>query len=383
MRLVRTIAIGITLVFVALVTAAFALQRSSPGPRVHPVVAAPAIHPAIEERWRVPIDGHIVGLPATDQAGVVVTAGESQVLAVSREGTVDWRAALPGALADAPRLDGDAVFVAAARAVAAFARSDGRRLWSVATTASDDENRANRPAVVGDTVVVTTAEGLALGLDRSTGAERWRTVLPTAITSEPAAGATADGDPVVVVVGVGEWWGIDPMTGTTLWSGDLGVYGTSSPVVYPEGLDLVAAVASNEQMLAVDAHTGAPRWSSPAAQSELFQVPVIADNGNELLVADHWGRLRAYSPDDGHRTWAVKGADTAAEFGAPVWLSDQFVALPLDGHGPRLASPRGAFRLRPPADGWGVADLPGAGLVVTTAGDKGPNYVLLYSVRYH
>src|SRR5205814_1378519 len=98
-----------------------------------------------------------------------------------------------------------------------------------------------------------------------------------------------------------------------------------------------------------------------------------------LLVPDHWGRLTAYDPYDGRRRWSVKGGDTSAEFGEPVLLADRFVALPLDANGPRLASPAGAFRLRTPGTATGVAQLPGAGLVVTT-GDKATNYVLLYDV---
>jgi outer membrane protein assembly factor BamB len=383
MRLVRTVAVGAALLFVALFTAAFALKHNLPRPNAaRRVTAVAAIHPSVHERWRVLVNADMVGLPATDQAGVVATAGDSQVVAVSRDGKIDWTTAVEGVLANAPRIDGDLVFVAAERDVVALERSTGALRWSVQTTPTQEANRANRPVVAGDTVVVTTAEGIVFGLDRSTGAERWRITLPTESTAEPAAGQTAGGPPVVVVVGIAEWWGIDPTTGAALWSGDLGLYGTSSPVVYPEGLDLVAAVASDERMLAVDARTGAPRWSAPAEQSELFQVPVIANNGNELLVADHWGRLTAYSPDNGRQMWSVQGADTAAEFGEPVWLGERFVALPLDGLGPRLASPAGAARLRPPADGWGVAELPGGGLVVTTAGNAA-NYVVLYDVRYH
>jgi outer membrane protein assembly factor BamB len=377
LRYIRVLVVALLIVGTGLATAAFAFSRGSAPPNVR---ATAHIHPSVHERWRVALNASFIGLPTADQAGVVVTADESEVVAISRAGTTDWTTAVDGALANAPRLDGDRVFVAAKRVVAALDRSTGRVAWSVPTTVNQDDNRANRPVVAGDTVVVTTANGLTLGLDRATGAERWRVVLATASTAEPALGQTAQASPVVVVVGIAQWWGIDAATGTELWSGDIGLYGTSSPVVYPDGLDLVAAVASDERVFAVDARTGAPRWNARAAQSELFQVPVIADNGNELLVPDHWGRLAAYNPYDGRRLWSVRGDDTSAEFGEPVLLRDRFVALPLDAHGPRLASPAGSFRLRPPADGFGVTELPGGGLVVTTASQKPRNYVLLYDV---
>jgi outer membrane protein assembly factor BamB len=361
----------------ALATAAFAFSR---GAAPSSGAESARIHPRVKERWRVPIAADFVGLPASDQRGVLVTAGESEVVAISRDGKLEWTTAVEGALANAPRIDRDRVFVAGKRVVVALHRDTGQVAWSAPTTADKDDNRANRPVVAADTVVFTTANGLTVGVDRVTGAERWRMVLPTASTAEPAVAQTAAGAPVVVVVGIAQWWGLDPTTGAILWSGDLGVYGTSSPVVYPDGLDLVAAVASDEHVFAVDARTGAPRWDATADQSELFQVPVVADDGNELLVPDHWGRLTAYDPYDGRRLWSVRGRNTSAEFGQPVLVADRLVALPLDGHGPRLASPRGSFRLRPPVDGFGVGELPGGReLVVTTAG-KPTNYVLLYDV---
>jgi outer membrane protein assembly factor BamB len=264
--------------------------------------------------------------------------------------------------------------------VVAIRRVDGAVVWSVPTAAADGENRANRPVVVGDVVVATAADGLVLGLDRATGAERWRLSLPTATTAEPAAGGAAGADPVVVVVGIAQWRALEPATGATLWSADIGLFGTSSPVVYASGRAARAAVATNGQVIAVDARTGAPAWEAPGDQSELFQVPVVAANGTELLVPDHWGRLSAYDPHDGRRFWSVKGADTVAEFGEPVLVGDRLVALPLDAKGPRLGSPDGSVRIKPPADGHGVADLPLRGLVVTTWGGA-INYVLLYEVR--
>jgi outer membrane protein assembly factor BamB len=384
MRYLRYTGLSLCVVCAALASAAYAFQRSSPhaAPRPSARAIGDTIHPHVRELWRVPIAGRFIGLPATDQAGVVVTAGETQVVAISRDGAVDWTTAVDGAVANAPRIDRDRVFVAAKRVVVALARDSGEVLWSTATSATSDTNRANRPVVAGDTVVVSAADGLVFGLDRATGSERWRITLPTATTAEPAVGAVAGGPPVIVVVGVAEWWGIDPATGSILWSGDIGVFGTSSPVVYPDGLDLVAAVASDGHVLAVDARSGAARWDAAGEQAELFQVPVLGDHGNELLVPDHFGRIAAYDPHTGKRTWATKGDDTSAEFGEPVWLGERFVAVSLDARGPRLASPAGAYRLRPPVDGTGVADLPSGGLVVTTGG-KPTNYVLLYDVSYH
>ena len=326
------------------------------------------------ERWRTSLPVPVVGLPEADVNGIVVTAGESEVVALANDGRVQWTTAVAGALVNAPRLDADLVFVAAKRAVAALRRDSGAVAWAV-TSAADGapDDRANRPVVVGDAVVVTTASGRARGLDRSTGAARWTVDLPTAVTSEPAAG-----DGVVVVVGIAQWWALDPATGATLWSGDLGTFGTSSPAVFNDGERWLAAVASSGHLVAVDAHTGQPVWEAEAEQSEPFQVPV-ATLAHELLVPDHWGRMTAYDVHDGHALWRVHGADGVAEFGQPVEVGPRTVALPLDQGGPRIGSPGGSSTLRLPASGHGVVATTDGALVVTTWGGE-VNYLVAYDL---
>jgi outer membrane protein assembly factor BamB len=245
-------------------------------------------------------------------------------------------------------------------------------VWSFPTTAVEQaDERANEPVVVGDVVIATTESGAAYGLDRVTGAPRWSVVLSVATTAEPAA---ANG--VVVAVGVGQWWALNPASGALLWSGDIGTYGTSSPVVYADGQRAIAAVATGGRVLAVDAHTGAGIWEAEADQSEYFQVPTLSA-GHELLVPDHWGRLAAFDAHDGTPRWRVRGPDAIAEFGEPAVLGSRLVALSLDAGGPRIASPVGSRRLKGPAAGHGVAVSPTGWLVVTTW-DGPENYVVAY-----
>jgi outer membrane protein assembly factor BamB len=328
----------------------------------------------VSERWRTALPVGVVGLPVADEMGIVVTAGESEVVALTNTGTVSWTTAVAGALVNPPRLDGNLVLVAAKRAVVALWRDSGAVAWT-SPTALDGEpdNRANRPVVVGDVVVVTVASGAASGLDRTTGAPRWSVDLPTAITSEPASG----GD-VAVLVGIGAWWALDAATGAVLWSGDLGTFGTSSPVMYGDAGRMLAAVASDARVTAVDARTGEVQWTAVADQSELYQVP-LATPSHELLVPDHWGRMTAYNAHDGEVLWRVRGADGVAEFGTPVVLAARTVALSLDDAGPRIASPGGSTALPTPASGHGVTALADGGLVVTTWGAP-VNYVLAYDV---
>jgi outer membrane protein assembly factor BamB len=337
--------------------------------------AARAKLPTFRERWRLPIDAPFVGLPAVDADGVVATAGESQVIATDRDGKLRWSTALDGALANAPRLDRELVLVAGARVVAALRRDTGQVAWAFRTVAAGaEEDRANRPVVVGDTVVASTASGRVIGLDRVTGALRWDVFGLTASTAEPAAWAGG-----VVVVGVGEWRALDPASGATLWSGDLGVFGTSSPVVFADGDAVLAAVATDGKIVAVNAATGELAWETPAEQSELFQVPAL-DAESELIVPDHWGRLAAFDVHTGRRLWKVTGPDAVAEFGEPAVLGHRVVALALDDGGPRVASPTASASMPTPTDGHGVALLGADQVVVSTWGD-GTNYLVAYDVR--
>ncbi len=278
----RPRAVLLTFLGALAVAACVALALNVPmARRAISVTPAKPIHTPtrVTERWRASFPVEVVGLPSVDERGVVVTAGESQTIALSPSGDVLWTTAVTGALVNAPRLDGDLVLVAAKRAVVALNRASGAVVWAAPTAADDEvDNRANEPVVAGATVVATTESGRAYGFDRATGAVRWSVALPTASTAEPAAGAG-----VVVAVGVAQWWALDPASGATIWSGDIGAYGTSSPVVYADGARSLAAVATDEKVIAVDAHTGEAVWQADADQSELFQVPTVT-GGHELLV---------------------------------------------------------------------------------------------------
>ncbi len=322
---------------------------------------------ATKERWRVPLPSEHIGIPEVTPDAIYLTTADS-VVALLPTGEAIWSTPFDGGTRIyAPRAADDAVLVAGETALMALRRSTGEVTWRF-----EAGERTNRPAVTNGVVVATTAGGRVIGLDLATGALRWDTSMAT---QSGAQVAMAEG--IAVVVGIAEWAGFDVTDGRRVWSGDLGLLGTSSPAIVATPKESLAVVATENKLIAVGLHDGQLRWEARAGQSELAQVPTVAEG--ELLVPDHWGRLGAYRPVDGTLLWEAKGADGVSLWGEPVSLGRQTVALALTKDGPRIASPRGALALRPPSPGLGVARLPDGGLVVSTWG-KGQNYLVAYDL---
>ena len=106
MRWIRRGVVAVVVLALGVVGAALVgLADAKPKPK--PVVAKAFTSSRLTEKWRVALPYEIVGLPAADEAGVVVTAGEAEVVAISPTGKLEWTTAVEGALVRAPRLDHD------------------------------------------------------------------------------------------------------------------------------------------------------------------------------------------------------------------------------------------------------------------------------------
>jgi outer membrane protein assembly factor BamB len=353
-----------------IVLACGSCTRSAP-PRILHRSSTTPFGVVAHQRWRLALPSATIGIPLVDADAILVTTADS-VVALSHDGRGIWATPFAGTRIYAPRVDGDLVFVAGERALVALRRDSGDVVWRF-DTGEGDGVRVNRPAVLDGVVVVTTSGGRVVGLERATGAIRWDTAMAT---ESGAQVAVADG--VAVVVGIAEWAAFDVATGARRWSGDLGLIGTSSPVIVPDDHGGLAVVATDDKLLAVGLRDGRLRWEASAAQSELAQVPAVTGDGR-LLVPDHWGRLTGYRAADGKVLWHAAGKDGVALWGEPVLLGARLVAVALAKDGPRIASPTASVALRPPSPGLGVARLPDGGLVVSTYGD-GQNYLVAYDL---
>ena len=230
----------------------------------------------------------------------------------------------------------------------------GVRLWSVQV---DLDELENRPALVGDVVVVPGRSGTA-ALDRATGAQVWKLDLASA----RVAPGIADGQPVLLAATAdGALRTIDAKTGDELtsqtlssprpdgaalvqgadgvtvaaWNGDhdcctiagfdtadgrmlwrRSITNSSTVPLLHDGVVIVAMNGrrrTHGRVIALDARTGTRQWRT-AVRGEF--VPGIAGDATDDLVAvpTKAGAVIAADVDDGAIRWqseAVIGADSA------------------------------------------------------------------------
>ncbi|SDU35567.1 carboxypeptidase regulatory-like domain-containing protein [Jiangella alkaliphila] len=159
-----------------------------------------------------------------------------------------------------PVIAGGRVFLGSdAGRLAAYDAGTGERLWSFQT---GDALRGT-PAVAGDLVVTGGGlDGGLVALDAATGAQRWSVPTPgraTVYTAPSvvdgvvyaATGPTQDREDTV--------FALDAATGEQLWATDVGTSVFAGPAV-GEGLAIVGN-ADDGELIALDATTGATRWT--------------------------------------------------------------------------------------------------------------------------
>ena len=313
--------------------------------------------------------------------------------------------------------------------------SRGRLLRiTTATGAQVDVGRATvesvEDACAGGELVVADGPYAAVGLEARTGAERFRVPLP----SRPFRGCTVGRDAVFVVAdrdGVDneEVLALRERDGSVLWRAACppGFMRRPQEPVRQEGATVILAgdAAGRACLLAFDAGTGAPRWSTCAGPQATFAVDarrvVVGDKGGLRVLDPATGALetqvelpvigvyalalagdtvtaygkRAGSGDDtpdsidvvdlaacalgwrwvDDRSWAGVGGLVAGA-GGPVYVAgaDQLVAVDHGTAVERFSTGLG-MRLAPSGPGFvGIADTgyPGAGVHVSAFASSGP-----------
>jgi outer membrane protein assembly factor BamB len=269
--------------------------------------------------WRTPLGGTGVSSPivwgdrvfVTSQAGSGVRREGNHPTLVQGGGAKEAgeRALTPfdsPSLAQGRRSASDGVRFL----VEAFARGDGRRLWSFELP----------------------AEGTLPGVHEK--------------HNLASASPVTDGERVYAVFGTGQIVAVDN-TGKRVWHRNLAAeHGPfqinwghgSSPIVYKDLVILPCYHEPQSYLLAMDAKTGATRWKVDRAGKVVsYSTPIIvsAVSGDELVLNTS-GAIEAYRPATGEALWRI---DEESRFAIPMPVHDDGVVYASRGYrsGPYLA----------------------------------------------
>lgn len=321
---------------------------------------APA-RPVEAWRWDAPAPAS-VGMPATDDEGVVASYGHHALVHLDPDGELVWDVEIDELRDVAPLLLDNAVVVATEEGLVAVNRTDGAERWSAPTP-----DRANTPVLAGERIVTTTWDGDLAAFEAGDGRPAWSMRLPGSILGPPAstdevAVTTWDGGDGAGLVAV------DVVTGVERWRVELPSGAVSAPTVTTGDQPVVMAVARDLAVHAFDLRTGEVTFVVPTAGGAGSpEVPPLALPDGRVLVAD---RLTGFVllDGEGQEEWrqegvgaAVRGGpagpDRAGRFALPVDRGEVLIAGP--DHDLALIDPEG----RVP----GVAVAPGGeGFVVAT-----------------
>ncbi len=280
---------GVALLVVGTVVAALAVVNAAPrllvsGPDGPDGLGTRAHDTVLQPRWTAPVTGWPAALGA-DARGAVVVAGGGEVGALGRDGSVRWRAAVPGAGLHPPDLTPDQVLVGARDRVVALDRANGALEWQVDAPDGD----VGPVTAAGSVVVYGTETGALVAIDAAGGEPRWSVRHPGAVRSAPVAtrglvGVAwhGGGDPQLRV--------LDVATGALRWTAPLLTF-ASAPVL--AGDAIVVAEGDGDWRARVVARRvadGAEAWTATMPASfESGITPGAA--GDAIAVVDHFGTV--------------------------------------------------------------------------------------------
>lgn len=243
---------------------------------------------------------------------VYVATGYGELIAVEgATGRVIWRQQLGAAVAGAPAVEGNTVYVVGRDSAAwAVDTADGKVRWQISgAVGKPGMVGSSAPAITDRLVILPMPSGELRAVLKTAGVEVWQAaVAGTRLGRAYALVSDVTGDPVVVgdTIYAGNAAGRTEAvsgSGETLWSANEGALGP----VLPVGGSLFL-VNDQAQLVRLDAATGEVIWRAempyfvkdkPKKQKAItaHYGPVLA--GGRIAVASGDGLLRFFSPQTG------------------------------------------------------------------------------------
>lgn len=262
-------------------------------PRTRHVAAVTAPPPSGPPSWTFESRTLIEFPPAVDGGLVVVGVNSGRVYGLNSDtGRIIWARRQKGAIASSPAIVGDTVLVSSMDgALTAYTRAHGTPLWRFATGGSPVESS---PLVVGGRAYVGTWAGRLYAVDVATGREAWVFQGPADIKG---SAALAGG---LIVVGdyAGQVHALDPDTGAERWTYRGGQRFYGGPAV-GDGVIVIGDVGG--AVIALDAATGAERWRHRTG-AFVYSSPAIA--GDTAFIGSYGGRFEAIDLETGAVRWS-------------------------------------------------------------------------------
>ncbi|WP_201453748.1 outer membrane protein assembly factor BamB family protein [Streptomyces sp. NHF165] len=270
--------------------------------------------------WRFRMSNDVWGSPVVADDLVYVTSFEVHALDVTsgrrqfKTREVAWSMAVSGGRVHAS--DGPSLYALDAR--------DGSERWRLATDGWVYALQVDR-----GTVVTGTRGGGVQAWEAATGEKLWE------LSGAQTDFETPEGGPVIAGGAVHLWadgrlYALDARTGAERWSypvGDVSATG-GVPVRVTVAEDGVAYVCAGSRVFALDGATGAERWRFDAPAAFLCPpafVPGPGVTGGGIYLADYLGTVYALDTGNGHDRWRI--ATEARHSGEPVVTADGLVHL--------------------------------------------------------
>lgn len=244
-----------------------------------------------------------------------------------------------------PAVYGDMVYAAAADGtIEAITLERGKTTWDTDL----DQLLVGGVGVSADFVMVGTASGEVVVLDRNNGDELWRAEVGGEVLAPPQS----DGYRVYVQTFDGQLLGLNAADGKRLWSYRntmpvLTLRGTSRPLLYR---DSVIAGFANGRVIGFDSATGAIRWNTRVSvakgDSEIERIVDIdgdlLEAGSLLYAVSYRGQVIAIEPASGRRMWSNEASSYVgmSEGFGNIYVSDAdgtVTAFEKQGRGVRWA----------------------------------------------